>query len=38
MGFEEPHQLGHVYSGATHNLGSWCIAKEEKLNIRNEGT
>jgi len=37
MGSEEPHQLGHVYSGTTHNLGSWCIVKEEKLSIGMKG-
>jgi uncharacterized protein YceK len=33
IGPEEPHQLGYIYSGTTHNLGSWCIVKDERLNI-----
>ena len=25
MGPEEPHQWGHIYSGARENIGTWCM-------------
>jgi uncharacterized protein YceK len=25
MGPEEPHQWGHIYSGVTENIGTWCM-------------
>jgi uncharacterized protein YceK len=32
MSIEEPHQIGHTYSGIRHNLGSWCSNESEKIN------
>lgn len=31
MGPDEPHQNGHLYSGLTHNIGSWCDLSNEKI-------
>lgn len=33
MDADEPHQVGHAYSGVSHNLGSWCGLSSEELSV-----